>query len=251
MPLKLTLEKLDDVPEALREHYTESDGAYTLAVEGVKPLEDFNRVYGSLEKERGDHKATLEKLKAFNGKTPADLLKLETKLLELEAAGGGDLSDEKVEQLVKQRLLPFEHKETQAEAKIAELTGELEQMKSQAVAMQRKDAVISAIGDKVRPEFHKDLIYRAERELSFNADLNDFTDSIGSSLADWTARQLRETPSWVIPSNGAGAKGGQGAPQSNDNPWLKGASFNLTKQGEILRADPKRAEQLKAQAAAS
>jgi len=251
MPLKLTVDNLDNVPEGLREHYTETDGAFTLAVEGVKPLEDFNRVYGSLEKERGEHKATLEKLKAFGGKTPADLLKLETRILELEAAGGGELDETQIEKIVKQRLVPFEHQKTQAEAQIAELTAELDQMKTAALGVKRKEAVLQAIGDKVNPEFHKDLIYRAERELSFNSDLNDFTDQIGSTVADWAARQLRETPSWVVKSNGAGAKGGQGAPASSENPFLPGKSFNLTKQGELLRSDPKRAAQLKAQAASA
>lgn len=251
MPLKYMVESLDSIPETVRDSYVEADGKFVLDVEGVKPVDEFQKVYGSLEKERNDHKTTLEKLKAFGGKTPSDLVKLETRLMELEAAGGGELDEAQLDKILKQRLIPFEHQKEQSEAKIAELTGELQRLQQQAQDNARKDSVLSAIGDKIRPEFQKDLIYRAERELKYNPDIDAFVDDIGASLQEWAARQLRETPAWVVSSNGSGAKGGQGAPSSNVNPFAKGKGFNLTEQARLIREDPKKAEALKAQAASA
>lgn len=49
---------------------------------------------------------------------------------------------------------------------------------------------------------------------------------------------------------GAG-EGGGGAAPTEENPWLKGATFNRTRQAEILKADPTRAAALKAAASAA
>jgi hypothetical protein len=54
MALKAILEKIDDAPEALREHYTEQDGKFVLSVEpvGGYALEDVSGLKSALGKER-------------------------------------------------------------------------------------------------------------------------------------------------------------------------------------------------------
>lgn len=54
MALKAILEKLDDAPEALREHYTEQDGKFVLGVESVGgyALEDVHGLKSALGAER-------------------------------------------------------------------------------------------------------------------------------------------------------------------------------------------------------
>lgn len=252
MPLKYQLDSLESVPEALHEYYTESGGAFVLAVEGVKPAADFQKVMTSLEAERQEHKSTKAKLTAFNGTTPEDVLGLKTKAMELEAAikaNGGDLDDSKLDELVKQRLLPFEAKEKKLMDELATATEQMAAMKAEATNAKRKASVLDEIGTKVKSEFHKDLLYRAERELTYSEDVDGFVDSLGTGLQEWAMRQLRETPSWAASSKGAGANGGNGAPNASKNPFAKGTPhYNLTEQARLMMEDPKRAEQLKAQA---
>lgn len=249
--LQFSLENLDGLSDEAKGFYTETNGQFALNVSGVKPLAEFQTVMGSLEAERLDHKTTKGKLGAFGGKTPADMLALTTKIMELEAAGGGELDKSKIDELVKQRLIPFEQQATTAETTISELNAQVESMQANALSNDRERVVIGILGEQVKPEFHKDLTYRAERELTWNPDLKAFVDTLGASATEWAARQLRETPSWCVPSNGSGVKGGGRPGNASVNPFAKGKDFNLTNQSRMMREDPKKAAQLQAQALAA
>jgi DNA-binding transcriptional MerR regulator len=62
MPLKLTVDSIDEVPETLRELYTEKDGKFALAVEG---LEDTSGLKTALEAERRNAREAGKLAKAY------------------------------------------------------------------------------------------------------------------------------------------------------------------------------------------
>ena len=68
MGLQFKVENLNNVAEELKKLYTERDGAFYLDVEGMpsgKTDEDVKKLQNALEKERNDHKAAKEKIRAF------------------------------------------------------------------------------------------------------------------------------------------------------------------------------------------
>lgn len=98
MPIPLSVDAPDAVPEPLREAYIERDGKWVLDVEG---LEDIERLKGALHKERQLHREAARKLASLEkqidqGKTPEDdprvdalrkqLQEYEEKLAEAQAA---------------------------------------------------------------------------------------------------------------------------------------------------------------------
>tara|TARA_R110002051_G_scaffold22502_5_gene58174 strand:+ start:1365 stop:2132 length:768 start_codon:yes stop_codon:yes gene_type:complete len=83
MALKAVLDTIDDAPEALREHYTEQDGKFVLAVEAVGgyALEDVSGLKSALGKERTRAEKLERDVVAFKDLDPA---KARTALAELE-----------------------------------------------------------------------------------------------------------------------------------------------------------------------
>lgn len=77
MALKLVIDKLEDVPEAVRGEYEhdEKSGKYKLKVEGI---EDTSGLKSALEKERSDRKALEKKIKQWEalGKSPEEIAEL-------------------------------------------------------------------------------------------------------------------------------------------------------------------------------
>lgn len=75
MALKLIVDTLDDVPEALRGEYVEKDGKFHLGVDG---LEDTGGLKTALQKERADRAAYEKQVKAWQGlgKTPDEIKEL-------------------------------------------------------------------------------------------------------------------------------------------------------------------------------
>lgn len=72
MPLKMTVEKLDDVDEALRTLYVEKDGKFHLSVDGI---EDTAPLKNALQKERAARGELEKKVKSWekSGKSPEDI----------------------------------------------------------------------------------------------------------------------------------------------------------------------------------
>lgn len=56
MPLDATVESLDEVPEGVRDHYTETDDGYRLDVEGVEFEDEVQGLKSALQKERDKRK---------------------------------------------------------------------------------------------------------------------------------------------------------------------------------------------------
>lgn len=83
MAIKAILEKIEDAPETLREHYAEKDGKFVLAVEpvGGYALEDVTGLKSALGKERSTVSALEAQVVKFKDLDPD---KARTALIELE-----------------------------------------------------------------------------------------------------------------------------------------------------------------------
>lgn len=129
MAIKAILEKLDDAPEGLREHYAEKDGKFYLSVEPVDgyALEDVNGLKSALGKERTQRETLERTVVAFKDIDPA---KARAALEELETLKAIDPTKEADKiantkfEAAKAQLLDQHGKEVKArDERIAKLSG--------------------------------------------------------------------------------------------------------------------------------
>lgn len=123
MSLKLTVDTLDDVPENLRSLYSEADGKFRLAVDGI---EDTAGLKSALQKEREAARNAEKQAKAWMalGKTPEEIAALvdaQRKADEDRALKGGEFDKLKA-QMVEQHKTELAKKDTT----VAAMRGHLE-----------------------------------------------------------------------------------------------------------------------------
>lgn len=140
MALKAILEKIEDAPEALREHYTEQDGKFVLAVDPVGgfALEDVGGLKTALGKERTQREKLERDVVRFKDIDPDKAREALSKLQEL-----GDLDPTKEADRIantkfeaaKSQLLEKHNQELgQRDDRIGKLTGSLDKLVRQAAA---------------------------------------------------------------------------------------------------------------------
>lgn len=257
MGLKAALDTLDELDESLHEHYKKDDksGKYILDVEEVTKLPDVERLTTSLNKERTDHKGTKAKLAPFAALgDPAALQAQLDRIPELEAAAEGKLDDGKINSIVegrlKTKLAPLERERDQLKS---QLTEKDEVIKTYTVAETRRKvsgAVTKAARElKVVDTAVEDIEIIGERLFEITEDGSVVTkDGVGVtpglSPKAWLEDMQAKRPHWWGPSVGGGAGGnGKGGGVGGPNPWTA-EGWNLTEQGQILRADRAKAERL-------
>ena len=261
MALKIIEETLDSVDAPFHSLYTEQDGKFVLTgVEGLKTQEDINRLTVSLTKERNDHKATKEKYAPIValGKDPNEIVSLIDRIPELEELAKGKIDDTKIEQIVETRL----------KAKLTPVERALEAEKQRATLFEQENKTFkerertgkihdalrkAAIETKIRPEAVDDALLLAERyfELDETGVVIGKSDMSGVSPGidpiAWFIENQSKRPYLWGDSFGGGAGGSGNNFAGVVNPWTAD-NWNLTEQGKILQANPKRAEQLAASA---
>ncbi len=256
MAIKATVENLDDVPSHFHELYTESNGVYVLTgVEGIKPQAEFDRVYGSLTKERNDHKQAKTALAAFNAFGDIGTLQAALdRIPELEAAAAGKLDDVAINKLVETRigtkLAPVERERQALAAKLAETQGVIEQY----VAKERTRSIHDTLREVLKkhegfqPSAFDDAAMLAERVFEVDEDgrvtaKEGVGCTPGVDVAVWLTEMQTKRPHWWGTSSGGGAKGSQGGGGTGPNPF-SADGWNLTLQGQMIRENPARAEQM-------
>lgn len=216
MGLKFKVENLNDVAEELKKLYTERDGAFYLDVEGMpsgKTDEDVKKLKNALEKERNDHKATKEEIRAFVDEF-GDLKSIRERFDELEnlKSSGGKSNEELLD--YKKRLRATEKErdgyKTQFEARQKRLD-ELE-------AVERRDKVrgkTKEIVEALDPKFDKSKIYKwleedyiAEDRFALD-ECGDLAPYKGKAIKDWLPEKAdfyncykTSTPGGSKPGNG-------------------------------------------------
>ena len=254
MPINLSYDKEDDIPEAHRELFTEKDGKWLLTgVVGMKTQADIDRVNEALRKEKNDHKATKDKFSSLADLDIDDVLAKLDKYPELEAAAGGKIDEAKLNELVETRLrtkvAPIERQLAQANQKLADATKSIEGYQAKERTRAIHDAVRSAAtAAKLRPEAIEDALLYGERLFDVGEDgVVTAKDNVGVTPgiepSVWLTEMQTKRPHWFGESAGGGARGGNGGGSGGNNPWAKG-HWNMTEQGRIYRESPQRAEQL-------
>lgn len=245
MPLKFKVKTLDDIPEASRTLYKESDGEFVLDIEGgVVPkgeADGFKNTAFGLRKE-------LEKYKDVD---PEEYRALKDKLKEMEGQTGKEKQQTKEEM---QRQI--DAMKTSAEKAAKDLQAQIE---SRDVTIQTlmidKEVSLQASEVGVRPEALIDVIQRAKAIFKLengvvvaykgNGD-KWYSDATGEILkiGEWFKVLVKDAPHLFKESQGTGSTGGAtGGKQkmTGDNPWKTG---NRTDQALAIKADINRARAL-------
>lgn len=253
-PLNALYATQDEIPEAFRPLYEERGGQFHLTkINGLKTDADIARVQRSLEAERGEH----GKLKTawgnfFKDKKPEDIQAMLDRIPELELASKDKLDDEKLGQIVEGRLrgklAPIERERDQFKNQLGEATNLITQFQQREKTRTIHDAVREAAGKtKMIPSAVEDMLMYAERVFDVGED-GKVTVKEGAGTTEgvtpdvWLTEMQVKRPHWWPMSSGGGANGG-GVGAGADNPWT-GEGWNLTKQGQIARENPARAEML-------
>lgn len=260
--LKAIVLNLDDVDEKYHELYEERDGSYHLKrIEGLVTAADVTRVQTALSAEKLAHKDTRKKFQPLiEFGELADVIETLQRVPELEAAaiaGGGKVDQAKIDQLVesrlKQKLAPVERERDQLRTQVTEQGITIEGFNTERRVRAVGDTVRAAATKlKVRAEAFEDIQLQAERLFDVSED-NEVVakDKVGItpglSVEVWLGDMQSKKPHWWGDSIGSGAQGSGRGGASGSNPW-KLASWNMTEQMKIVKADPKKAAQMAAAA---
>ena len=257
MALKAVVENLDDVPSQYRDLYTEKNGKWEITgIEGIRTVEDVNRIQAGLVKEREEHKRTKEKFAAF---ADLDINEVRAKLdriPELEAAAAGKLDDNKLNEMVEHRLrsktAPLEREIGQLKTQVAE--------KDKLIANHEQEKRQNKIADAVTKAARKagvadsaveDAILLAERVFEVDdSGAVVVKDNVGVTPGidpnAWFSEMESKRPHWWGASGGGGSRGGR-PPTTEKNPFSH-EHWNLTEQGKLVSTDRVKAERLATQA---
>lgn len=255
MVLKAIYEKQEDIPSQYSELYSERGGKWELTgVEGVKTPADVDRLQTALTNERNEHRATRDKLNPWSsfGKKPEEVQAQLDRVTELELLAKDKdpkAVDELVEARVKSRIAPLERQVTELKTGIEERDTKIKTYESKEKNRTIHDAVRQA-ATKVGllPTAIEDALMYGERVLDVDADGRIVTkDGVGVtpglSPDIWLGDMKTSRSHWWGETAGGGGKGGGGGGRFGNNPW-SAEHWNLTEQGNVLKTDRARAEQM-------
>ncbi len=255
--LQMNYPTIDDVPEAFRPLYKagETGEAVLSRVVGMKTQTDVNNVQGALTNERTAHQTTKTTLsRILGGREADDVLALLDSIPALQSAaqGGGNI-DEQVQAKLNQHTAPLQRDLTTANETVAALQQQVAQYQQRESQRVVGDAVSTgAVSTKMLPEAVADVQFMANAIFEVNEHgvvvAKDGIPGVTAGISPevWLTDLKQKKPFYWPQSVNAGGKGGNGGHNGN-NPFTKD-NWNMTEQGRILNADPKKAEQLAAQA---
>lgn len=252
MILDIKVASLENVPTEYHPLYTEKDGAFILTgVKGMKTQEDIDKLKGSLDKERNDHKLARERLAVWGDLDHEQVRSALDRIPELESAAKGKLNDEDINRIVEQRLgaktAPLVRDLETARTQLAERDKVIEQYTTKERTRTVVDAITQAAGQlKVLPTAMEDVrMYAGMFTVDEDGTVvtTENAGIAGLSPKAWLDDMVSKRPHWFPPSQGGGASGGAGGAGNGVNPWAKD-SWNATAQAQIIKADPAKAERM-------
>lgn len=225
MPLKSFYEKLEDIPEGLRDHYAKTDDGYVLDVDGAdyrQKLGEFRGNNINLMKERDD---LLKQLTPFKDIDPAKYAEMKKKLNDLDEKGlleAGKI-DELVEKRVAKMRSDFEGQINQLTTNADEATQRASTYKTQLDKLAINDAISKAASDvgKLRKGALTDVLARAHRDWRVNENgvpvaMNGDTLVYGKdgkaplTAGEWAQGLAQDAP-YLFEGNTGGGAGGSGS----------------------------------------
>lgn len=257
MALNIVEDSLESIAEPFHELYTEKDGKFHLTgVVGLKTQDDINRLNIALAKEREETKKVKEKYAPISslGKSVDEIITLVDRIPELELAAKGNIDETKIEEIlqprIKAKLGPIERALETEKQKAKDLESQLTTYQQRERANVLKTALSKAAKEtKVRDDAIDDAVMLAERyfEIDETGAVIGKSDMQGVSpgidpVAWFIENQTKRTYLWGE-TIGGGAGGSRESFGGVSNPW-SADNWNMTKQGEIFKANPQRANQL-------
>lgn len=253
MAIKAIIDSLDEVDEKYRDLYVEKNGKFEAQIDGARSQADIDRLSSALKKERDDHKATREKYSFLSDLEPAKVQEMLDKYPELEAAATGKIDEVKLNQLLEGRLnshtAPLKRELDKLRKESQDKDGLIDGYKTRDKQRAISDAVRQAAAKlKVQESAIEDAILLGDRHFEMSEDGTIVTrDGVGVtpgvSAEVWLTDMQSKRPHWWGPSVGGGAGGQRGSLGGGSNPW-SAESWNMTQQGQILRENRSKAEQL-------
>lgn len=245
--LEAVMKTLDDVPDPIKELYSERNGQFELTgIAGVKTTADVDRLSVALQKERDAHKDTKTKFSVWGDLEYEDVQKQLDRIPELEAAAQGAIDEDKMNELVegkmKTRLAPIERENNTLKAAVAERDEVIGQFKAKETQRKIQDTVRPVLAEaKVLESAQEDALMLAERLFEVREDDGAVVmrDQVGYTpgitVKDWLAEIQSKRPHWWAPSQGGGSGAGSNLGiNSGKNPWAKD-TWNLTEQGQVVK----------------
>lgn len=258
--LQAVIEDKSKIPSGLENFYIEKDGKFTLQVEGMKTQADFDAYADALKKRFTDAGADFAKHKGSD-LTRDDVLDVVNTALEKFAGqqggqGGGDDKGKGTgpDADTAKRLHDLERN-------VASLTEQNEKLISErdtAIQKSTTTTIRNALTEAATkagaiPEGIPNLVTLAEPHFEMTQDGSVVTkldngQTPNQNPTDYFAGAARKDEFRMFwpASKGSGADQGDGSgggDLSGENPWTK-AGWNLTKQGQLFKADPAEANRL-------
>ena len=208
MSLPSVVDSLDSIPEALHEHYAESDGQYVLDHDGGDRVKEFRDNNITLRQENETLTANLDKYKGIDVEKYTELQTLERQKRDKELVESGD-----VETLINEKL---ETVKTDYEKRMADLNDALDKTRGELVATKVTDVLKTAAADAgVNPKALSDTVKLAsddwqlrdgspvhvrDNEVVLSAD----TPGQPMGMGEYFKNMLNEKPYLFNGSSGAG-----------------------------------------------
>ena len=211
MALKYEVEKLDDVDESLRSLYTEANGKYVLAVDGVVPkqkLDEFRNNNIALAKERDE---LLQKYGDVDPELYRKLADEHNKLKEKKLIDAGKV-DELIEERIKAMRASLEQERDTYKEQLSTARQRLEKMMIDneaarlAVEMGCVDTALDDIVLRARMQFKLD---GNDRAIAVDGDKTIYgADGVTPlTIKEWMSSLTKSAPHLFKQSTGGGAAG--------------------------------------------
>ena len=262
MAIKAVVDSLDDVDEKYRDLYTEVNGKFEITgIEDVTLLTPVKKLKDENGARRISERKAKEALAPFTALVGERKIEEVQAMLdrypELEAAAEGKLDDGKINGIVNARLKSHTAPMERENATLKQQLGEKDKVIEGYVTKERTrtihDSVREAIGKQqgFQPTAVEDALMHAERMFEVNEDGKVVTrDEVGVTpgidAVVWLTEMQNKRPHWWGTTSGGGSRGNNGSGNGaggGNNPWTH-EHWNMTEQGNILRANRSRAEQL-------
>lgn len=263
MELDYQLENLDAVEESVKGLYTQhtegNESYYTLNVKGVKPQDEFDKVYNTLGKVRKEREDFERSLKAFGEYTPESIKAIVDENETLKAVKN-TTSEEEFQKRFEESKLSWA-KENEALKHTFDLEKEkyealIAQKEQENTDMRLENALQGLYAKNGDPTGISLAIMQAKKDLKWNPDMKEFVTHDGIfKMKDWLEESLfKNYPCLLKQSLSGGARGSDSSTASYDK-WFnpKTPGYDMTpgsefyvKQLDLFRKDPKKYDELKA-----
>lgn len=252
MALKEAYDSQDDIPEAFRELYEESDGKFVFnGVEGVASSAQVGKLRSEAASWRSKLREAEGKLSKFSAFGEFD--DLQAKLDELEDLKlSGSKDSEAAERLKEAHNQRLNRQKSEFDAELAKTKAVLQHYEQQAKVAAIKAAVEKAAleykGGKLAPGALEDALMYAQNHFEVAADRGEngllnvkevltrdgvgVTGAVDASV--WLGEMLERKTHWLVQSSGGGAAGSTGGGGGSANPFTA-AGWDKGAQGRVFR----------------